>query len=148
MLSRLCGDQGPDRFVRKAGYSKMHNDNAVFSLVPEEALIPVNLMIHQNSFCALSDCTNMDNSVSAASQKIPRSRGPFPSSTAHGLSHERLVNLYVIGDCSDKHTSPSHSTTSSMYLRKASTKLRLRRTLRTPTEQTTSTLVGDEKPTR
>jgi hypothetical protein len=48
-----------------------HNNNAVFSLVPEEALIPVNLMIYQNSFCALSDCTNIDNSVSAASQKIP-----------------------------------------------------------------------------
>jgi hypothetical protein len=45
----------------KAGCSKMHNDNAVFNPAPEEALIPVSLMIYQNGFCALSDCTYMDN---------------------------------------------------------------------------------------
>jgi hypothetical protein len=130
----------------KAGYSKMHNDNVVFNPAPEEALVPANLMIYQSGFCALSDCTHMDNpmTLSAPSQEVPRLRGLLSSS----IAHQQLVNL-TFGDYLEKQTSPSRLTTSSMYLPKASTKLWLRRIMCNPRhKKRPPRLVGDKKPTR
>jgi hypothetical protein len=73
----------------------MHNDNEVFNPASEEALIPVNLMIYQNSF-ALYLITNMDNPMTPCRRplgKCPVREDPSFLYRHRGLSHQRLVNL-------------------------------------------------------
>ena len=75
------GDQGHDRFLSEGWILWNAYNNAVFSPALEEALIPTNLTNIGMAF-ARSDQQEPYDSLSAASQRIPRSRGRLLSSIA------------------------------------------------------------------